>query len=116
MSPKRGDDVTPPTIGDEWQVKYSKTDAAKGWQELCNAAAGNAHEAWWLMRTQPGEQPNARHHRLKGGLAVGSQQGRTLPRWQIEVTGGGRIWYLLDEERHIVWLEYAGPGHPKVTG
>jgi hypothetical protein len=37
-----------------------------------------------------------------------------MPRWQIEVTGGDRIWYLLDVDRHTVWVEYAG-GHPKAT-
>lgn len=37
-----------------------------------------------------------------------------MPRWQIDVTGGDRIWYLLDVDRHTVWVEYGG-GHPKAT-
>ncbi|EWC58571.1 hypothetical protein UO65_6117 [Actinokineospora spheciospongiae] len=51
---------------------------------------------------------------MKGNLADGTHGGRLLPRWQIEVTGGDRVWYLLDVEKHTVWVEYAGP-HPKVT-
>jgi hypothetical protein len=31
------------------------------------------------------------------------------------LTGAGRIWYLVDEERHTIWVDYAGPGHPKAT-
>jgi hypothetical protein len=35
--------------------------------------------------------------------------------WQIEVTGGGRVWYLVDREKSAIWIYYAGPGHPKAT-
>jgi hypothetical protein len=38
-----------------------------------------------------------------------------LDRWQIEVTGAGRIWYLVDYEIATIWIEHAGPGHPKAT-
>ena len=41
--------------------------------------------------------------------------GRSLDRWEIEVTGGGRIFYLLDREKHTVRVEVAGTGHPKIT-
>ncbi|WP_433869804.1 hypothetical protein [Saccharopolyspora sp. CA-218241] len=58
----------------------------------------------------------ARHHRLKGPLGSRAFDGRELAMWQIEVTGGGRIWYVLDEERTTVWVVAAGTGHPKVTG
>lgn len=36
-------------------------------------------------------------------------------RWQIEVTGAGRIWYLVDPESSTVWIDHAGPGHPRAT-
>jgi hypothetical protein len=51
-----------------------------------------------------------------GRLATGEMRGRALDHWQIEVTGGGRIWYLVDRESSTVWIDYAGPGHPKATG
>ncbi|MFD7447285.1 hypothetical protein [Streptomyces sp. NPDC059909] len=38
-----------------------------------------------------------------------------MERWQIEVTAGGRIWYLLDIERRTVWIDCASTGHPKAT-
>ncbi|MEY7973259.1 hypothetical protein AB8O38_14805 [Saccharomonospora xinjiangensis] len=37
------------------------------------------------------------------------------PVCEIEVTGDGRIRYLVDEENRTVWLRYAGTGHPKRT-
>jgi hypothetical protein len=42
-------------------------------------------------------------------------QRRVLDHWQIEVTGGGRIWYLVDPDKATVWIDYAGPAHPKAT-
>ncbi|MGQ4618100.1 hypothetical protein [Nocardia sp. R7R-8] len=33
----------------------------------------------------------------------------------IEVTGGGRVWYLVDTRRRTLWIKAAGTGHPKTT-
>ncbi|WHT20898.1 hypothetical protein N8J89_07480 [Crossiella sp. CA-258035] len=118
MSPKKGDPVAPPAIGAEWQIRFSTTEAVKGWQDLENTAPGNLRKAWETMRAEPGPgpgKPTSRHHQLRRSLATGSHGGRTLPQWQIEVTGGGRIWYLLDEDRHTVWVQAACAGHPKAT-
>ncbi|MEO6089607.1 MAG: hypothetical protein ABIQ18_41520 [Umezawaea sp.] len=116
MSPKRGDRVAPPPSADEWDVRFANNDSVKGWDELSRQAAHNTREAWLAMRSNPDPRlPTARHHQLKGSLATCVREGRTLPRWQVEVTGGGRIWYLLDVERRTVWIVHAGTGHPKVT-
>jgi hypothetical protein len=48
-------------------------------------------------------------------LATHDFGGRKLEQWEIEVTGGGRIFYLVDDDRHTVWVVHAGAGHPKVT-
>jgi hypothetical protein len=56
-----------------------------------------------------------RHHRLKGRVSTGNAGGKPLSLWQIEVTGAGRIWYLVDPDKRLVWIDYAGPGHPKAT-
>jgi hypothetical protein len=70
------------------------------------------------MRDDPGPgpgKPDRRHHQLRGDLATVVHGGKVLPRWQIEVTAGGRIWYALDEERHTVRVTHASTGHPKET-
>jgi hypothetical protein len=91
-------------------------ESANGWEDLCKQAPGNTLDAWTIMRTNPAPPVQSpRHHRLRAGLATGSHRGRKLDRWQIEVTGSGRIWYLVDSERTTIWIHYAGPGHPKAT-
>ncbi|WP_419994453.1 hypothetical protein [Streptomyces boninensis] len=68
------------------------------------------------MRTAPApRQPTPRHHRLRGELARGEHRGEEMDRWQIEVTSGARIWYLIDVERRTLWIDWAGTGHPKAT-
>jgi hypothetical protein len=115
MSAKRGDAVPPPALGNEWEIKFGSREAASGWQELVNKASGNARRAWELMRTRPGCDVDDRHHQLKGDLATGTHGGRVLPQWQFEVTGGGRIWYLIDGANHTIWLQYVSLRHPKDT-
>lgn len=113
MSPaKRGDRVAPPGGPDYWEIRFLNTPAAKGWEELCRQAPGNTQRAWDELRAEPRPFPDSgRHHRLKGRLA--SENG--LEQWQYEVTGGGRIWYLVDGDRRTVWITYAGTAHPKAT-
>lgn len=116
MSPRRGDRVAPPPGPDDWDVRFLDNSSAKGWGELCRQAPGNALAAWTTMRRDPSPPVNSpRHHRLKYDLATGQVKGRVLDHWQIEVTAAGRVWYLADNETATVWIDYAGPGHPRVT-
>lgn len=48
-------------------------------------------------------------------MSTGAYGGKTLPVWQYEVTGGGRIWYLVDHDARTCWIHLAGTGHPKQT-
>jgi hypothetical protein len=41
--------------------------------------------------------------------------GAALEQWQYEVTGGGRIWYAIDDDSRTLWITRAGTGHPKQT-
>lgn len=117
MSPKRGDRVAPPPGPNEWDVRFLDNEVAKGWEELCRQAPSNTRAAWITIREDPAPQVRSqRHQRLHGNLATRMFRGRVLHRWQIEVTGAGRIWYLVDRENATIWIDYAGPGHPKETG
>jgi hypothetical protein len=117
VTPKRGDRVAPPPGPDDWDVRFLDNPAAKGWEELCRQAPGNTLAAWTTMRHNPTPPMDApRHQRLKYDLATGEVKGRVLDHWQIEVTGAGRVWYLVDHETTTIWIDYAGPGHPKATG
>lgn len=92
MSPKRGDRVAPPPIGDEFDIKYAKSTAVTGWEDLVRQAPSNLRRAYDAIRENPRSRTNPeRHHRLKGDLGRTTCKGRPCERWQYEVTGGGRI-------------------------
>ncbi|MFI6694463.1 hypothetical protein ACIBLA_22415 [Streptomyces sp. NPDC050433] len=116
MSPKRGDRAAPPPVDVEYDLRFANSEAATGWEHLSRHAAGNLRRAYDRIRAHPraADTPE-RQHRLKGALGTGSFKGQSLERWQFEVTGGGRIWYLVDDTNHIAWITFAGTGHPKQT-
>jgi hypothetical protein len=116
MSPKRGDRAAPPPIDDEYDIRFANTEAAVGWEHLSRHATGNLRRAFEKIRANPRAMDNPdRQHRLKGRLGTSTFKGHTLECWQYEVTGGGRIWYLLDDTNRTAWITYAGTGHPKTT-
>lgn len=89
MTPKRKDRVAPPPGPDEWDLRYATNDAAKGWEELGRQVPHNLSRAWEALRTNPRPQPaTTRQHQLKGKLGTGTFDGREMPCWQYEVTGG----------------------------
>jgi hypothetical protein len=51
----------------------------------------------------------------EGSLSTDLHAGQDLPQWQYEVAAGGRIWYLVDDVKHICWIKFASTSHPKVT-
>lgn len=113
MAPaKKNDRVAPPAEPGNWQLRFGTTEAAKGWEELCRQAPGNTRKAWEAIGAEPAPFPaTGRHHRLKGSLASRGE----LEQWQYEVTGSGRIWYVIDEAKKTVFLVAAGTGHPQCT-
>ncbi|MER6270975.1 hypothetical protein [Streptomyces sp900105755] len=118
MTAGRGDRVAPPAPGGHWEVRFADAASAKGWENLAQQARENTYRAWITLRTDTGpavETP--RRHRLKGGLAHGTHRGQTREQWQIEVTGGGRVWYLLDTGPGdlLDHLRGQGSGHPRAT-
>lgn len=103
MPGKRGDRVAPPGRPGGWEARFATSEAAKGWEELCRAAATNTWEAWVVLTERPTSPENpARQHRLRGSLGQRVVGGTTLDQWQYEVTAGGRIWYCPDPGREIV--------------
>ncbi|MFI5999081.1 hypothetical protein ACIA98_01455 [Streptomyces sp. NPDC051366] len=116
MTAGRGDRAAPPAPEGHWEVRFADGASAKGWESLAQQAPENTYRGWLVMRTDPAPTvETARHHRLKGTLAHGIHRGRTCEQRQIEVTSGGRIWYLVDRARDTCWITFAGTGHPRAT-
>lgn len=112
--PKRRERVAPPPVTGGWDFRYGTSDAATGWEKVCAAAPQNARVAWDRITTDPRDRTD-RQHRLRGGLGTRTVNGAELEQWQYEVTGGGRLWYAIDDEHRTVWLTEAMTGHPKAT-
>lgn len=116
MSPKRGDRAAPPPTDQEYDLRFATGAAAEGWDNLARQAPANLRKAFDTIRATPrSTRAPDRHHRLKGSLGTGDWKGASYERWQYEVTGGGRVWYLIDDDRRTAWITYAGTGHPKET-
>ncbi|OGO58256.1 MAG: hypothetical protein A2Z32_00420 [Chloroflexi bacterium RBG_16_69_14] len=112
--PKRGDRVAPPPAAGGWDLRFGDAAAVDGWDQLCRQAPGPTLAAWTTLRTDP-RRRSERQHPLKGELGIRSIGGRMLDQWQLEVTGAGRIWYAIDDERRVVVLTLASVGHPART-
>ena len=112
--PKRGERVAPPPGVGEWDLRFGERTGAEGWEQLCAQAPGPSLAAWTALRADPRIR-SERQHPLMGDLATRSIGGRVLEQWQYEVTGAGRVWYCIDDDRRIVWLTLARVGHPKQT-
>ena len=79
-------------------------------------AKSNIWEAWVVFTERPTSWENlSRQHRLKGSQSRNTFKGDEYDQWQYEVTSGGRIWYIVDEDTKTVWVTWAGTVHPKLT-
>lgn len=112
--PKRRERVAPPAAPGGWDFRYGTSEAVSGWDKVCSAAPANARRAWEAITADPRSR-SERQHPLKGSLGTRTVNGEPLDQWQYEVTGAGRLWYCIDEQRRIVWLTEASTGHPKLT-
>jgi hypothetical protein len=116
VSPRRGDRVTVPPPEGQWDVRFGTSDAAAGWDELCRHALANTRRCLEILRSDPRcGADHHRQHRLRGDLATHRHNGRAMEQWECEVTSGGRVRYVIDNENQTVWLIYASPRHPKDT-
>ena len=97
-------------------MRFGGGDAADGWEELCRQAPGATREAYDALAKSPRDQTRpGRQHRLKGTLGTRAVGGVAMEQWQFEVTGAGRIWYCIDDNKRRVVITWASTGHPKAT-
>jgi hypothetical protein len=116
LSPKRGDRVSVPPPDDVWDVRFGTSQAAQGWEELCRHALSNTRRCLEALRAEPRSRADhGRQHRLRGSLATHRHNGRDLEQWEYEVTSGGRVRYVINDDQRTVWIIYASPRHPKDT-
>lgn len=79
-------------------------------------ALANTRRCLDALRAEPLSRANhERQHRLRGDLATHRHNGRDLEQWEYEVTSGGRVRYVINNDDRTVWIVYASPRHPKDT-
>lgn len=117
MASKRGQAVDRPTASGEWKIRHGSKDTAKAWKELSNTKVRGALARLYdlLVKDPRSHDDPDRHHQLKGELGTRLHAGRELEQWQHEITGSGRVWFLIDDQERTVWLTYVGAGHPSKT-
>lgn len=54
-----------------------------------------------------------RQGRLKGTIGTVTLYGAEFDQWQYEITGGGRVWHVADDDKHTVWITMASPATQK---
>ena len=112
----RGARVPAPPTGKQWDLRFANKKASDNWNQLCSAAATNCATMHAQLTEDPRQAVNpSRHHRLLGELGTGTHGGRKLEQWQYEITGSGRVWFLIDDDKRKVWLTHVQPGHPSKT-
>jgi hypothetical protein len=105
-----------PPLDGQFDVRFGTSEAAVGWEQLCRHAPANTRRCLEILRSDPRSRADHdRQHRLRGDLATHRHNGRDLEQWEYEVTSGGRVRYLIDDQPSTVWIVYASPRHPKDT-
>lgn len=128
----RQERIARPTKTEEWEVVAADKGVAEDWDRYANQEANALATAYDQLSTNPTEF-SSRQKKLEGKTyGTGAYGGKTYDRWQYEVTGGGRIFYFVDDPtsggtkkvertgrgprpRRRVIVEAVHPGHPKGT-
>ncbi len=107
--------VPRPAVAEEWDLRFKDKRAADDWDKLCATHAEAAARCHDFLRADPRKRTD-RNHPLKGSLALAAMGGKDLEQWQHEVTGAGRVWFLIDDDTRTLWFAEVSLGHPKRTG
>lgn len=113
-----------PTRPGSFDVFARSVKVEQEWNEFCNQMVGECQRVYDQLATAPDRNDGDRQQPLKGTTGVGTFEGATYARWQIDVTSGGRVWYFIDEQSYgsgkkrragRVVIDRVFPGHPKST-
>lgn len=111
--PKRGEQVPPPPVANEWDLRYA-TKESLAFAELERQSPGNCAEAKARLKTTPTTRSDAQKP-LRGTLGTRTIGGVEMTQWQYDISAGARLWYCVDNDNRIVWLTLAAAGHPRAT-
>ncbi len=124
--------IARPSRTDEREIVAADKGVAEDWERFAAMMPNALTVAYDQLSGNPTEF-SSRQKKLEGKTwGTGVYEGRTFDRWQYEVTGGGRIFYFVDDpagggtsktagkgrgpkpKRRVI-IEAVHPGHPKGT-
>lgn len=86
----RDEPIVRPARTDEWQVVAADKGVAEDWDRWAKQEPNALAAAYDKLATEPTEF-SSRQRKLEGkAIGTGVYEGKTLDRWQYEVTSGGR--------------------------
>ena len=88
--------IVRPARPGNWQVVARSKKVAAAWMELSSRFAGECQRVYDQLERDPTFDDGDRQHPLEGQAGRGSFEGVAMLRWQIDVTSGARVWYLID--------------------
>lgn len=92
--PKRGQQVPPPPVGEEWDLRYA-TKESLAFAEMEKQFPGNAAEAKARLKAAPTLRSEVQKP-LREALGTRSIAGVGMAQWQYDISSGARIWYCVD--------------------
>lgn len=96
----------------ECTIRFATRNAEKGWTDLL-ATTRNAVVDVWDFLTRTPLQQSERNDPMRDELEHVARGGRQFQRWQHEMPGGPRIWFIVDDG--AVWLIDVHTHHPHQT-
>lgn len=104
--------VPRPLRKSEYSIQFATNQSRKGWMDLVATQRSAVVEAWEYLARHP-DQETPQNHRLRGGLAMVTHQGKSHERWQHELHNGPRVWFYIDGRD--VYLIDVHTHHPNET-
>jgi hypothetical protein len=93
----RDEPIVRPARTDEWLVVAADKGVAEDLERWAKQEPNALAAAYDKLATEPTEF-SSRQRKLEGrAMGSGVYEGKTLARWQYEVTSGGWVFYLVDD-------------------
>lgn len=109
---KKSATIARPVRTTEFAIIPSTTAAHRGWIDLAGTKRNALVDAWDALTRDPLDRSPSMHP-LRGSLQCVMRDGVAHEQWQLELPGGARIWYYVDDR--VVHLVQVHTHHPNAT-
>ena len=114
-SRRNGDSTTTSVGTGDWTIRPVSQQVHKQWDAAIAAEPDLMTALRTRLRTRPLDRSDnpRRTGKLHGDLGCRRIGDASLPQWQHEITGAGRVWYCPEAETRTGWVTRISFAHPK---